>query len=116
MDKLRVCGLDVSACIGVRDWERQVRQRLLIDIELNTDAAAAARRDNLDDALDYGAVARFVHNIAANSSCRLIETLAELIAERVLEQFQVPHVKVVVHKPSAVPGARDTSIEIERSR
>jgi 7,8-dihydroneopterin aldolase/epimerase/oxygenase len=116
MDKLRISGLEVSARIGVRDWERQVRQRLLIDLELDIDAAAAARSDELTDALDYGAVARSTRDIAIGSNCRLIETLAELIADQVLEKYLVQHVTVVVHKPSAIPGARDTCVEIQRSR
>ena len=116
MDKLRITGLEVSACIGVRDWERQLRQQLLIDLELQTDAATAAAGDDLQDALDYGVVARRIREIVTGSSCRLIETLAELIAAQVLDEFNVQRVKIVVHKPSAVPGARDTSIEIERSR
>jgi dihydroneopterin aldolase len=116
MDKLRVSGLAVSARIGVHAWERQVRQRLLIDIELTTDAARAAAADNLEAALDYGAVARCVIAFVAASEYRLIETLAERIAQRLLDDFPVKRLKVMVHKPSAVPGAQDTSIEIERRR
>jgi dihydroneopterin aldolase len=116
MDTLRITGLEVSAHIGVRDWERAVRQQLFIDLEIPTTAAAAAMDDNLRDALDYGAVARRVREIVGASRCGLIETLAELIAARILSEYSVGRVTVVVHKPSAIPGARDTSIEIERRR
>lgn len=116
MDTLRITGLEVSAYIGVHDWERAVRQRLVIDLELRTDAAAAAAHDDLHHALDYGAVARRVRELVAGSRCQLIETLAELIAARLLGEYNIDRVKVVVHKPSAVPGARDTSIAIERTR
>jgi len=116
MDTLRIIGLEVSAHIGVRDWERAVRQQLFIDLELPTDAAAGANNDDLRDVLDYGAVAQRVREIVAGSNCRLIESLAEMIATRLLGEYAIGRVKIVVHKPSAVPGARDTSVEIERSR
>jgi dihydroneopterin aldolase len=115
-DTLRITGLEVSAYIGVHDWERAVRQQLFIDLELPTNATAAATNDDLRDALDYGAVALRVRDIAGTSRCGLIETLAELIAARILSEFSAPRITVVVHKPSAIPGARDTSIQIERSR
>lgn len=116
MDKLRVTGLEVSALIGVRAWERAVRQRLLIDLELETDAHRAAARDDLDAALDYGVIARRVCEIVAAARCRLIESLAEQIAQCLLAEFPVERLTVVVHKPSAVPNAGDTCIEIARSR
>jgi dihydroneopterin aldolase len=55
-----------------------------------------------------------VREIASGARCQLIETLAELIAERLLAEFAISRITVVVHKPSAVPAARDTSIAIER--
>jgi len=116
MDKLRVSGLAVSALIGVRAWERQVRQRLLIDLELDTDAGRAAATDAIADALDYGTIARRVVEIVTAAQCQLIETLAEHIAQQLLNDFAVNRVKVVVHKPAAIPNAHDTSIEIERTR
>jgi dihydroneopterin aldolase len=57
-----------------------------------------------------------VGEIVGASRCGLIETLAELIAGRLLSEYSIGRVTVVVHKPSAVPGALDTSIEIERRR
>jgi dihydroneopterin aldolase len=61
-------------------------------------------------------VARRVGEIVGASRCGLIETLGELIAGRLLSEYSLGRITVVVHKPSAVPGAVDTSIEIQRSR
>jgi 7,8-dihydroneopterin aldolase/epimerase/oxygenase len=116
MDKLRVTGLEVSARIGIRAWEQQVLQRVSIDLELETDAARAAATDDIADALDYGTIARDVVEFVQRSECRLIETLVERIAQHLLDTFSIARLKVCVHKPGAVPGARDTSIEIERTR
>lgn len=116
MDKLSVIGLEVSALIGVHAWERGVRQRLLIDLELETDAQRVVATDDLDAALDYGVIARRVCDIVATAHCRLIESLAEQIAQCLLAEFQVDRLTVVVHKPAAVQNARDTCIEITRWR
>ncbi len=116
MDKLRVTGLEVSARIGIRAWERQVLQRLAIDLEFETDAALTAANDDIADALDYGTIAREVVDFVQRSEYRLIETLAVAIAQRLFEAFPIDRLRVTVHKPGAVPGARDTSIEIERAR
>jgi 7,8-dihydroneopterin aldolase/epimerase/oxygenase len=114
MDKLRVTGLALSALIGVHAWERRVRQPILVDLEFDTDAPRAAAYDDLAQAHDYGAVARRVTELVGRSEFNLIETLAERIAQCVLAEFGVARIKVVVHKPNAVPTALDTSIEIER--
>jgi dihydroneopterin aldolase len=115
MDKLQITGLRVSAVIGVRAWERQLRQPLLIDLCLAIDATAAAATDQIDDALDYGAVARRVTELTETGNFRLIETLAEAIASTLLDEFAPASVTIRVHKPGAVPQAQGVSIEIERS-
>jgi len=114
MDKIRISGLTVSALIGVHAWERHIRQTVRVDIELDVDASKPAATDALADAVDYGAVARRVEDLVETARYGLIEALAERIAERILAEFQVPRVKVVLHKPNAVPNAHDTSLEIER--
>ncbi len=116
MDKLRITGLEVTARIGIRAWERQVLQRLAIDLEFATDAARGAANDDIADALDYGTIARDVVDFVHRSEYRLIETLAERIAQHLFDAFPIDRLKITVHKPGAVPGARDTSIEIERAR
>ena len=116
MDRLRVTGLALSASIGTHDWEARVRQRLLIDLEWDTDAARAARADDLADADDYGRVAACVGAVAAAQHFNLIESLAQAIAAAVFAQTTIRRITVTVHKPSAIPAASDTSVTIERSR
>ena len=116
MDKLRITGIQASGVIGIRPWERLIRQPLRVDLEFNVDARITAAADEITKALDYGVVARRVVDVVARSEFRLIETLAEHIAARLIDEFSVDNVKVIVHKPGAVPFANDTSIEIERSR
>jgi 7,8-dihydroneopterin aldolase/epimerase/oxygenase len=114
MDKLRIDGLEVQAIIGVRDWERQVRQTLRFDLELAVDASAAARRDALEDALDYGALARSLTEFVSASQFQLIETLAVEVADWLKAEHHLPWLKLRLYKPGAVPNAQAVIIEVER--
>jgi dihydroneopterin aldolase len=117
MDRLRIDGLTMTAIVGVRDWERLVRQIVVIDLELQIDTRSAAATDRLEDAVDYGAVSRTVTALVETSSARLIEHLAEEVAACVLQGFaRVYAVRVALHKPGAVPNARDVVLVVERSR
>ncbi len=114
MDRVIVRGLRADTVIGVYDWERRVRQRLLLDLELAGDCRRAAADDNLADALDYAGLSERVVAFVEGSDCRLIETLAERVADLVLAEFAVPWLRLTVHKPGAVAAADDVAVMIER--
>jgi dihydroneopterin aldolase len=118
MDKILISAIDCVAAIGVTPEERTMKQRLSIDIEVLTDAAQAARNDSLKDALDYSRVAVLVMQVCQSGDFHLIETLAELLARRILSDFPTPQVRVLVRKISPVvePRVNHVSIEIVRSR
>lgn len=118
MDKILISALDCVAAIGVTPEERTMKQRLSIDIELWVDSAKAARNDSLKDALDYSKVAVLVMQVCHSRDFHLIETLAELLAARILDDFSTPQVRVLVRKISPVvePRVNHVSIEIVRSR
>lgn len=116
MDTVRIKGLKVEGIVGVHDWERRVPRPIVIDLELSTDAARAAKSDALKDALDYAAVAKVASEFVGASQYQLVETLAERLADKLRAQFGVAWVKLEVHKPGAVPGAQDVSVAIERGQ
>ena len=118
MDKILISAIDCVAAIGVTPEERTIRQRLSIDIEILVDSAKAARNDSLKDALDYSKVAVLVMQVCQSRDFHLIETLAELLASRILDDFPTPQVRVLVRKISPVvePRVNYVSIEIVRSR
>ena len=113
-DTVFIRGLRADAVIGVHDWERRLRQTLVIDLTLAADVRTAAARDQLQDALDYDAVARAVTELVENNRFRLIETLAEAIAAHLREQFGIAWLRVRLDKPGAVPNAETVGVEIER--
>jgi 7,8-dihydroneopterin aldolase/epimerase/oxygenase len=118
MDKILISAIDCVAAIGVTTEERTIRQRLSIDIEILTDSAHAARSDSIKDALDYSRIAVLVRDVCQSRDFHLIETLAELLAGRILADFATPQVRVLVRKISPVvePRVNYVSIEIVRSR
>ena len=114
MDIVFVRELRADAVIGVYDWERKIRQTLVLDLEMGSDNRRAARQDAIEDALDYAAVCARVGAYIEASEFELIETLAENIADLVLREFQVPWLRLRLCKPGAVAEARDVGVLIER--
>ena len=116
MDKIFLNELKVETVIGIWEWERKIRQTVVIDLEMSADIAKAAATDKVEDTLNYKSVAKRVQAFVADSSFQLVETLAERIAGIVREEFDVEWVKVRVNKPGAIRGSRDVGILIERGR
>jgi dihydroneopterin aldolase len=115
-DTIFLHDLRVETVVGIWEWERRIRQTVSIDLEMASDISRAARTDNIDDALNYKAVAKRVQQFVGDSSFHLVETMAERIAALILDEFAVPWVEVRVNKPGAIRGARDVGVMIRRSR
>lgn len=105
MDQVFIRGLEVDAVIGAYDWERNIRQRLVLDLEMAWDIRPAAGSDDLNLALDYAALSQRVLEYVRNSSFELVETLAERVAALVMEEFGVPWLRLCINKPGAVTQA-----------
>ena len=116
MDRIFITALTAEAVIGIYDWEREVKQRLEIDLEIWKDLLAAGKSDAIEDTLNYKSVAKRVHALVEGSRFRLVEALAGEIARIVLEEFQVARVRVTVHKPGAIRHSRDVGVVVERGR
>jgi len=116
VDRIFLTALSAEAIIGIYDWEREVRQRVEVDLEMWMDLTAAAASDSIDDTLNYKAVAKRVLAFVQESRFRLVEALAGEIAQILLAEFPIERVRVTVHKPGAVRHSRDVGVIIERGR
>ncbi len=116
MDRVFINDLRIDTIIGIYDWERKVRQTISLDLEMGTDIRRSAGTDAIEDTLNYKAVAKRLIAFVGDSEYQLVETLAEKIAGIVLNEFDVPWVKLTVHKPGAVRGSRDVGVIIERGK
>jgi dihydroneopterin aldolase len=114
MDTVYIRGLKADAVIGVYDWERNIRQTLVIDLALASDNRAAAATDAIEQAVDYDAISGRVLAYVRDSEFQLIETLAERVAELVMSEFGVPWLRIDVAKPGAVQDADSVGVVIER--
>ena len=114
MDIVFINELRIETIIGIYDWERKVKQTISLDLEMGTDIGKSAATDAIDDTLNYKAVAKRLIAFVEDSEYQLVETLAEKIAGIVLSEFNVPWLKLTVHKPGAVRGSRDVGVIIER--
>lgn len=110
-----VSAISLSAYIGVYPNEKRAPQPLVVDLALEVDWLAAAKRDELSLTLDYQKLCEQVLEVAASHHRNLIETLAYDVAMAMLKLPSVSQARVTVHKPGAVPQARDTSVTIELS-
>jgi len=116
MDKIFIHALKTEAIIGIFDWERQVKQTVVVDLEFSADIRKAALSDSIDDTLNYKKVAKQVLAFIEASQFHLVETLSEHIAMLILEQHGVSWVRVALSKPGAIRSSRDVGIIIERER
>lgn len=116
MDIIFLTGLTTECIIGIWDWERKVRQKVVIDLEMGADIRKAAATDHIDDTLDYKRVSKRVLAFVGESQFQLVETLTEQIARLVVTEFDVPWVRVRLNKQGAIRGSRDVGIVIERRR
>ena len=114
MDTIFLNELKVDTVIGIWEWERKIRQTVVIDLEMSADIRKAAESDSVDDTLNYKSVAKRVKQFVTDSSFQLVETLAEKIAGIIREEFDVAWVRVRVNKPGAIRGSRDVGVLIER--
>ncbi len=114
MDIVFIRDLQVDTVIGIYDWERKIRQTISLDIDMATDIKKAANTDNIDDTLSYKSVAKRLITFIETSEYELVETLAEKICSIIREEFDVPWVRLSLHKPAAVRGSQSVGVIIER--
>ena len=114
MDIVFIRELKIETVIGIYDWERKIRQTVSLDVEMAADIRQAAKSDDIDDTLSYKDVAKRLIEFVESSEFELVEALAEEICRIVREEFGVPWVRLVLHKPGAVRGAKSVGVIIER--
>ncbi|MEH6549158.1 MAG: dihydroneopterin aldolase [Pseudomonadales bacterium] len=114
MDIVYIRELKIETVIGIYDWEREIKQTVSLDLEMGTDIRASAESDHIDDTLSYKSVAKRLIAFIEGSEFQLVEAMAEQCAGIVMNEFQVPWLRLRLSKPGAVRGAMDVGVIIER--
>jgi 2-amino-4-hydroxy-6-hydroxymethyldihydropteridine diphosphokinase len=114
-DRIHLTGLSVPCIIGLYDRERKRKQKVVLDLSFPCDAAKAASRDRVEDAVDYKRVAKAAQAFVAKSRYLLVETLAENLAAHLLG-LGMESVTLCVSKPGAIRHAQNVSITLTRRK
>lgn len=115
-DFIDIEGLSIRTIIGIFDEERVRKQEVVLFLRMYTDMTAAARSDQIEDAVDYKSITKRVIALVRDSEFFLLERMAEQVAQLVLEHSAVQQVRVRVEKPGALRYARTVAVTIERCR
>ena len=116
MDKIFIKDLLVRGIIGIREWEREQEQDILINVTVYTDTLRAAETDNINNCVDYSALAKKIQSHAETAKRLTVEALANDLARLCLETPLVRKAVVRVEKPGAVNFAKSVGVEVERKR
>jgi len=114
-DRILIRDLLVRGIVGINPEERRAKQDVVINLELTVDTRAAAKSDDIAQAVNYRSVCKRVIEHVEGSTPLLVERLASDIARLVLAEFGVQRVRVRVEKPGALRFARSVGVEIERA-
>lgn len=115
MDKVFINQLAIETIIGIYDWEREIKQRVLLDLEMAWDNKPAAESENIELALNYKAVCDRLQEFVGNNGFLLVETMAEAVAQLLMHEFSVNWLHLKLTKPDAIPQAQGVGVAIERS-
>jgi dihydroneopterin aldolase/D-erythro-7,8-dihydroneopterin triphosphate epimerase len=113
-DKIHIRDLKLRTRVGIRDWEKEKLQDVVIDVTLEADLAEGARTDDIDDTVDYKVVKDRIVDLVEGSQYDLLEALASDIAELCLKPDRVESVTVTVDKPGALRFSDSVAVEITR--
>ncbi len=117
MDQIRIKNLDVFAHHGVHPEETKLGQKFLVDAVLYTDTREAGFSDELQTSVDYGAVCYFIAEYMRKHTYKLLEAVAEHLAEEILIEIpQVERVDLEVKKPWAPISVPVESVSVAISR
>ena len=116
MDTVYVHGLTVDTVIGIFDWEREIRQTVVLDVEMAVDISPSAATEDIDRTVSYKDVSDRLTQFVEQSEFLLVETMAEQIAGLILTEFAVPFVRIKLGKPDAIANACDVGVIIERGQ
>jgi len=114
MDIIFITDLRADAIIGIYERERSTKQTVSVDLELATSVSAAAETDNVENTLNYKLLSKRVETFISESEFHLVETLAEHLAQLILDEYEVPWLTLTLHKLDALSNSKDVGVRITR--
>ncbi len=115
-DTVLIDALELDASIGVFDWEKKIKQRLVFNLELSCDFSKASISDDISDAVNYAQVCDEIEMLVAQKHYQLLEFLAECICSHLFKSFAVSAIKLSIFKPEAVAKTKSVGVRVFRER
>lgn len=106
--------LAIKMHIGVPEWERRVRQTVLVDCEMRTDIQSAASAQDIAQTINYQTVVDELEALAMSKPYVLVESLIEDMADLIEKNFKPSWLSLKVTKPFAIANAAGVGVKIER--
>lgn len=117
MDAIIIEGLKVETVVGCFNWERQIIQLLMLDLQINTSLEQASNSDELDDTLNYAEICEISAKVIQEAQPKLIEHAAKLVLNALFTTFPVVEsIMITIRKPAIIPQANSVGIRLERHR
>ncbi|NWK73722.1 dihydroneopterin aldolase [Acinetobacter cumulans] len=117
MDAIIIEGLKVETVVGCFNWERQIIQPLMLDLQINTSLEQASNSDELDDTLNYAEICEISAKVIQEAQPKLIEHAAKLVLNALFTTFPVVEsIMITIRKPAIIPQANSVGIRLERHR
>jgi len=116
MATIRITNLRLRCIIGAFDWEREHKQDIIINIEIDFDASTSSKSDDLNDTVDYKTITKKIISMVEKSTFFLLEKLADNVLDIVCDHPLTEHAQVCIDKPGALRFADSVSVEVSRSK
>ncbi len=116
MARIQITNLKLRAIIGANDWERSIKQDIVLNIFMDFDAAEAIQSDDLAHTLDYKKIKRKVVNFVESSQFHLLEKLTSEVLDIIMAESRVEFANVRIDKSHALRYADSVSVELSKSR
>lgn len=114
MDIIFLESVKVKTHLGVPEWERQLAQTIILDIEISYDFSQACQSDDIEKTIDYAQVVARIRETLSTNSFRLVEALAEHVCQLIIDEFNAQAVTLKVAKPNVLPDLKALGVKVTR--
>ncbi|BCE03205.1 dihydroneopterin aldolase [Marinicellulosiphila megalodicopiae] len=116
MSTIYVEKLEIYTILGIKQEERENKQKLLIDYWIETDISKAMLSDDIEDCVNYRTINKEILSTVANSSFNTIERLLGVLLDIIMQEASIEKATVKIAKPGALRYAKNVSITASRER
>ena len=111
-DQIILKGIISECIIGINDYERKNKQKVIVDITIFHDFLNLD--DDIEKTVNYSDIYKFTKKFISGSNYNLIETLGDNLAKKIIEEFNIKKIRIELFKPSVYEEDETVSIKLER--